>query len=354
MLRTDLCDILGIEYPIIQGGMAPWTTERLSVAVANAGALGVVSSIGVGMKMSPPVSVGDDAAWQQKSPYELLRVILQWVSRHTAEKKGIFGVNIPLAQEFGELVEGLIRAVNDSRREDQDIANRLKVIITSAGNPAPWGDRIKRSDVLWFHVVPSVDHARKAEQAGADLVIASGREGGGHVAFEPVHTMVLLPAVVKAVGLPVVGAGGFCDGATLAAALSMGAIGIQMGTRFIATQDSDFPEIWRQKILASDERGSHVGISVFGPARYLKNKASMTLHELLKRGFQEGYEEAVKLELRGMRLLPEGNDPDNSVFLGGEVAGRIDRMPSVDALLKEISADAERVIQGLSGFISGD
>jgi enoyl-[acyl-carrier protein] reductase II len=166
--------------------------------------------------------------------------------------------------------------------------------------------------------------------------------------------MVLLPAVVKAVGLPVVGAGGFCDGATLAAALSMGAIGIQMGTRFIATQDSDIPEIWRQKILASDERGSHVGISVFGPARYLKNKASMTLHELLKRGFQEGYEEAVKLELRGMRLLPEGNDPDNSVFLGGEVAGRIDRMPSVDALLKEISADAERVIQGLSGFISGD
>jgi NAD(P)H-dependent flavin oxidoreductase YrpB (nitropropane dioxygenase family) len=91
MLRTRLCDMLGIEYPIIQGGMAPWTTERLSVAVANAGALGVVSSIGLGMKLSPPVAAQQDPAWEQKSPYELLRVILQWVARHTAEKKGIFG-----------------------------------------------------------------------------------------------------------------------------------------------------------------------------------------------------------------------------------------------------------------------
>jgi enoyl-[acyl-carrier protein] reductase II len=284
----------------------------------------------------------------------LLRVILHWVAQHTAEKQGSFGVNIPLAAEFGELVEGLIRAVVDARQEDEDIANRLKVIITSAGNPAPWGDLIKQSGALWFHVVPSVGHALKAEQAGADLVIASGREGGGHVAFEPVHSMVLLPAVVKAVGLPVVGAGGFCDGSTLAAALSMGAIGIQMGTRFIATRDSDFPEIWRQKILASDEKGSHVGISVFGPARFLKNRVSKKLRELFKQGFQEGYKEGVALERRGMQLLSEGNDPENSVFLGGEVAGRIDQMPTVAALMKEISADAERVIQGLRGLISGD
>jgi enoyl-[acyl-carrier protein] reductase II len=166
--------------------------------------------------------------------------------------------------------------------------------------------------------------------------------------------MVLLPAVVKAVGLPVVGAGGFCDGSTLAAALSMGAIGIQMGTRFIATRDSDFPEIWRQKILASDEKGSHVGISVFGPARFLKNRVSKRLRELFKQGFQEGYKEGVALERRGMQLLSEGNDPENSVFLGGEVAGRIDQMPTVAALMNEMSADAERVIQGLPGLISGD
>ncbi len=354
MLRTTLSDMLGIEYPIIQGGMAPWTTERLCVAVANAGALGVVSSIGAGMKMSAPVALEDDATWEQKSPYELLRAILHWVAGQTAEKQGIFGVNIPLAEEFGELVEGLIRAVVDARQQDEDIADRLKVIITSAGNPAPWAGLIKESGALWFHVVPSVDHALKAERAGVDLVIASGREGGGHVAFEPVHSMVLLPAVVKAVGLPVVGAGGFCDGATLAAALSMGAVGIQMGTRFIATQDSDFPEIWRQKILTSNERGSHVGISVFGPARFLKNKISERLHELFNQGFQQGYKEGVRLESRGMRLLAESNDPDSVVFLGGEVAGRIDQMPTISALLEAISADAEKVIQRLPGLISED
>jgi len=352
MLRTELCDMLGIQYPIIQGGMAPWTTERLSVAVANAGALGVVSSIGLGMKLTPPVAVEDDADWEQKSPYELLRAILESVAEQTAEKQGVFGVNIPLAQEFGELVAGLIKAVSDSRKEDREIANRLKVIITSAGNPAPWGDSIKESGALWFHVVPSVAHAVKAERAGVDLVIASGREGGGHVAFEPVHTMVLLPAVVSAVDLPVVGAGGFCDGGTLAAALSMGAIGIQMGTRFIATQDSDFTEMWKEKILASDEKGSLVGISVFGPARYLKNEVSLKLNELFKRGYREGYEEGVKLEMRGIRLLSEGDDPDNSIFIGGEVAGRIDRMPSVAALIREISAEAEKVIEGLRGFVS--
>ena len=351
-MRTELCDMLGIEHPIIQGGMAPWTTEALSVAVANAGALGVVSSIGLGMKMSPPVAARDDADWKQKSPYELLRTILRWVAEQTAEKKGVFGVNIPLAQEFGELVEGLIKAINDSRKEDEDLANRLKVIITSAGNPAPWADIIKESGALWFHVVPSVNHALKAERAGVDLVIASGREGGGHVAFEPVHTMVLLPAVVEAVGLPVVGAGGFCDGAGLAAALSLGAIGIQMGTRFIATQDSDFVQMWKEKILESDEKGSHVGISVFGPARYLKNKVSTTLNELFRRGYQEGYEEGVKLEMRGIRLLTEGTDPDAAVFLGGEVAGRINQMPSVEQLVQGVSAEAERVIQRLSGLVA--
>jgi enoyl-[acyl-carrier protein] reductase II len=352
MLRTELCEMLGIKYPVIQGGMAPWTTEELSVAAANAGALGIVSSIGLGMKQSPPVAVKDDAAWEQKSPYELLRSMLHWVARQTAEKRGVFGVNVPLAQEFGDFVGELIRAINDSRKEDQDLAERLKVIITSAGNPAPWRDLIKESGALWFHVVPSVSHALKAERAGADLVIASGREGGGHVAFEPVHTMVLLPAVVRAVDLPVVGAGGFCDGAGLAAALSLGAIGIQMGTRFIATQDSGFTPIWKQKILESDEKGSLVGISIFGPARYLRNKVSIKLNQLFKQGYQEGYEEAVKLEMRGLRLLREDEDPDNSVFLGGEVAGRIDQMPSVDALLKQISAEAERVIQGLSGLVA--
>ena len=352
MLKTTLSDMLEIEYPIIQGGMAPWATERLCVAVSNAGALGIISSIGVGMPQAAPVALADDPDWKDKSRYELLRAVLQWATEQTAEKQGIFGVNVPLAEEFGEVVEGLIRATIDARKEDEDTANRLRVIITSAGNPAPWANLIKESGALWFHVVPSVAHAMKAEQAGADLIIASGREGGGHVAFEPVHSMVLLPAVVNATSLPVVGAGGFCDGSTLAAALSMGAVGIQMGTRFIATEDSDFPEIWRQKILTSNERGSHVGISVFGPARYLKNKISQQLYELYNRGFLEGYKEGTRLEGRGMQQLSKSSDPDECVFLGGEVAGRIEQMPTVRELIEEICGDAETVIRKLPKLVT--
>jgi len=251
--------------------------------------------------------------------------------------------------EFKEQIRGLIKAVADARGEDEDVAARLKVIITSAGNPTPWGEVIKESGALWFHVAPSVYHALKAQGAGADVVIASGREGGGHVAFEPIHTMVLLPAVIKAVDIPVVGAGGFCDGASLVAALALGAIGVQMGTRFIATRESDFHDLWKNKVVESSEMDTLVGISIFGPARYLKNAVAVRLHELLKGGFEQGYNEGVMLETKGIALSIEGGDPEWSIYFGGEVAGRIDGIPTVKELLEGMEAEAERVIASLQG-----
>jgi NAD(P)H-dependent flavin oxidoreductase YrpB (nitropropane dioxygenase family) len=352
MIKTKLTEMLGTKYPIIQAGMGPWSTEKLAIATANAGALGIVSSIGFAYKWSPPTAMEDDPSWSDKSPYELMKSTMRWVGEKTAEKQGILGVNIPLAEEFRELIEQLMRGTIDVRKEDEDLGKRLKVIITSAGNPTPWTDIMKDSGTYWFHVAPSVYHAHKAVKAGADVVIASGREGGGHVAFEPVHTMILLPAVVDAVDVPVVGAGGFCDGPTLAAALSMGAIGIQMGTRFIATQESDFCQMWRDKVLASNVRGSLPGISIFGPARYLKNQVAIRLNELLRGGFQEGYDEGVALETKGIMLSLQGEGPEEAIMFGGEVAGRIDEMPKIEDLVKEISADAERIIKGLPELIS--
>lgn len=354
MLKTKLSEMLGIKYPVIQAGMGPWSTEKLSVASANAGALGIVSTVGLAYKLAVPSALKSADEMEDKTPYELLRMTLDWVGERTADAQGVFGVNIPLAEEFRELIEGLFRATTDARKKDGDIANRLKVIITSAGNPTPWSGIIKETGALWFHVAPSVYHAEKAEKAGANLVIASGREGGGHVAFEPVHTMILLPAVVNAVSLPVVGAGGFCDGQGLVAALCLGAVGVQMGTRFIATQESDFHQAWKDKVVGSGTDGSVVGISVFGPARYLKNKVSMRLHELLLKGFEAGYEEGVVLETRGVELSMAGREPDMSIFFGGEVAGRIDEVPTVAQLLEEISREAEEVATGIHDFISKD
>ncbi len=350
MIKTRLTEMLGIRYPIIQAGMGPWSTEKLCVATANAGALGIISTVGIGYKWVAPSAYQEELA--SKSPYQILREVLESTRQKTAESRGIFGVNIPLAEEFREPLEELFRATRDARREDEDMAERLRVIITSAGNPTPWTQQVKEAGTLWFHVAPSVYHAQKAEKAGVDAVIASGREGGGHVAFEPVHTMVLLPQVVRSVGVPVIGAGGFCDGASLVAALALGAIGIQMGTRFIATQESDFTQMWKEKVLESDEKGTVPGISIFGPARYLKNQVSLRLAELLRKGFQEGYQEGVELETRGIILSMEGKDPDWSIFFGGEVAGRIENLPTVKELVESIGAEAEQLLGEMNQYLS--
>ncbi len=345
MIRTKLTEMLGIRYPVIQAGMGPWNTDKLCVAAANAGALGIISTIGIGYQSVQPSIFSPDG--KPHPPYDVLKQIITSVGEQTAAAKGVFGANIPLAIEFKDMVEDLIRAVTDARKESPGLAERLKVIITSAGSPAPWTDAIKESGAYWFHVAPSVYHALKAEKAGADVVIASGREAGGHVAFEPIHTMVLLPSVIAAVGIPVIGAGGFSDGASLVAALAMGAIAVQMGTRFIATAESDFLDMWKNKVLECTEMDTLVGISVFGPARYLKNEVSVELHDLFMQGFQEGYERGVELEANGIVLSMQGKDPDRSIYFGGESVGRIKDIPSVAELLHSIEEQAEAAIASL-------
>lgn len=345
MIKTRLTEMLGIRYPVIQAGMGPWNTDKLCVAAANAGALGIISTVGIGYQSVNPDVFG--TAGKARPPYDVLKEILASVGEKTAAARGVFGVNIPLAIEFKEMIEGLIRAVTDTRKESPDLADRLKVIITSAGSPTPWTDAIKESGALWFHVAPSVYHALKAEKAGAEVIIASGREGGGHVSFEPIHTMVLLPSVIDAVGIPVIGAGGFGDGASLVAALALGAIGVQMGTRFIATAESDFQDMWKNKVIECSEMDSLVGISIFGPARYLKNEVSVRLHELLMQGFQVGYSEGVELEGNGIILSMQGKDPDRSIYFGGEVAGRVRSISTVAELLKSIEEQAEKTVVSL-------
>ena len=352
MIKTELCDMLGIKYPIIQAGMGPWATNSLAIATANAGALGIISTIGIGygiVQTAAPKELRD--TFGEGTAYEVLRRIIEYVRDGTRESKGIIGLNIPLAQEFGMVLDELFKAAVDAREEDSEIEERMRVIITSAGNPRPWADIIKRTGVKWFHVAPSVYHAKKAESAGADAVIASGHEGGGHVAFDPIHTMVLLPAVVKAVDKPVIGTGGFCDGRTFAAALSLGAVGIQMGTRFINTKESDFVQMWQDYILKSEMRDTVTGISVFGPARYLKNAYSLKVTEMMAEGYDAKYGDGVALEMDGISKSLEGKDQENSCLFGGEVAGRIDDIPTVKEFLERVTKDAEEVIRRLPGMI---
>jgi len=200
-----------------------------------------------------------------------------------------------------------------------------------------------------------VYHAKKAETAGVDMIIASGHEAGAHVAWEPVHSMVLIPEVVKQVKVPVIGAGGFCDGATLAAALALGAEGVQMGTRFIATRESDFQPVWKKGILERDERKTLVARGFFGPMRFLRNPQSAAIVEATLKnigGFYLGdpidsTREILELEKEGFERLLEG-DKNGALMLAGEVSGRIGDMPGVSELLEKIVREAEEIIKKMT------
>jgi enoyl-[acyl-carrier protein] reductase II len=258
--------------------------------------------------------------------------------------------------------ETIINAAIKAREEHPEAHDRFKVVFTSAGDPMPWGEKIKGAGFKWLHVVPSVKGALRCKKAGVDLIVASGHEGGFHTSWEPVHSMVLLPAVVEALagsGIPVVGAGWFCDGKTLAAALTLGAAGTQMGTRFLATQESDFAPLWKEGVVNTQDRGTLVARGFVGPARWLKNAVSLEhqVNTLEKApgvfigkpddATSQGAAELIKFEEDAISAVLDG-DKERALMAGGECAQRIDNLPSVQELVDTIVREAIETIEGLS------
>ncbi|MHA2423882.1 MAG: NAD(P)H-dependent flavin oxidoreductase, partial [Candidatus Thorarchaeota archaeon] len=176
-LHTKLCDILEIEHPILQGGMGPYKTESLASAVSRAGALGVISSIGMAATLLPEAAPVDAVRlFGTDPPKEILRKSVENVA-NDLKGSGCFGVNVPVAAEFLLASKMFVEQVIESRESDSNIERTLRVLVTSAGNPTPWAE-VKKHGLIWIHVVPSVYHAKKAEKAGADVIVASGHEGG--------------------------------------------------------------------------------------------------------------------------------------------------------------------------------
>jgi enoyl-[acyl-carrier protein] reductase II len=367
MIWTQLCDMVGIRYPLIQAGMGPFGTNKLAAAAANAGALGIMSTSGFGSltadlsKLRPGVRQmvstlldGRGGTWEEQVKRAFRRV-----GAETKETGGIFGINVMVAVEMRTLAGNVIKAALEVREEDPDLRDRLKVVITSAGDPLPWTDVIKPSGLKWFHVVPSVKHAQRAERAGVDAVIASGQEGGGHVAWEPVHTIVLLPAIAQAVNVPVIGAGGFADGRSLVAALALGAIGVQMGTRFLATIESEFPETHKEFVLKGNERDTQIARGYVGPLRYVKNEAAVDFARLTAAKAPGVYlgvpddlttvaKEVMAREDEGWDALYRGDGP-NALMPGGEAAGRVHDVPTVAELVGRIAREAEEAVRNMPG-----
>ena len=315
MIGTPLCELLGIEYPIVQGGMAWVGTAELVAAVSNAGGLGTAG--------------GGNA-----SPEEVAREVR--LVRGLTDKP--FGLNIPLAiSEYADEIVGLC------------IEEGVEIVVIGAWRPGNHIARLKEAGITVMSVVSSVALAKRLERQGVDVLIAEGMESGGHIG--DVATMPLIPQVVDAVGVPVVAAGGIADGRGLVAALALGAQGIQMGTRFICTTECTVHENYKQAIIKAKDRSTMTtGHSLGHPVRALRNPMVHEFEELERRGVTE--QEIIEFGTGKLKLAAIGGDVINGSVMAGQIAGMVNDIVPVKELIERIVAEAEEIIGQLQGVVS--
>ena len=329
MIKTSICDLFGIKYPILQAPMGPFVTTKLAVAVSEAGGLGTISHAGILEEKDTAI----DSVSKMKNDIQVLK----------KGTKANFALNIRVAKLQLMLdAYKLADMVVDQVKNDPEVKKRLKAVITSAGDPTLFTKKFKDVGLKVLHVVPTVRHAKKAEEVGCDAVIASGYEAGGHVSPTPVHTNVLVPAVADAVKIPVIAAGGFCDGRGLASALAMGAQGIQMGTRFINTKECEFHENYKKKILTAKETDTEVILGMFGPARHLINGYVDEQKAMVAKGTPE--DSIRSWELPRWPLAERDGDINKGIMLCGQCSGRVKDIPTVKELITRIMKEAEDTI----------
>ena len=306
MLRTAICDLFNIKYPIIQGGMAHVATAELVAAVSNAGGLGI---IGAG---------ASEPDWVREQIHK---------TREMTDKP--FGVNILLISPFAEQVIDVV------------LEEKAAVVTTGAGNPGPYISRFKEAGIKVMPVVASVALARRLERAGVDAFIAEGMESGGEIG--QITTMALVPQVVDRVKAPVVAAGGFADGRGLVAALALGAQGIQMGTRFVCSEECIAHQNYKQAIMDASDRATIItGQSTGYPMRCLENK--LTREFLVREQAEVSIEEIMEFGVGKVRLgLIEG-DLEWGTLLAGQICGLIKDIKPVRAIIDDIVAGAEAII----------
>jgi len=319
-LRTRVTDLLGIRHPVLLGGMASATDSRLVAAVSRAGGLGILGA----STLSPEAIEAEVAMIRELTPMP-------------------FGVNLLLWSSAAK-VEAVLQL-------------QPAVLSTAWGDPAPYVDAAHEIGALVVHMVHDVPTAVAAARAGVDLIVAQGHEGGGHVGL--LSTFTLLPQVVDAVGdVPVVAAGGIADGRGLAAALALGADGVLMGTRFLATREAPIPDAWKRAIL--DAGGQD---TVYSPLIDLANEApwpSPAAVRAIRNAFLErwlGKEEEVRRRGRelgqGLAAGRRGDDREEMALMAGEAVGLINDLPSAGEIVERTVKEAEGILPQLAARASG-
>jgi enoyl-[acyl-carrier protein] reductase II len=315
MINTVICSLLNIKYPIFQGGMAQISDAELAAAVSEAGGLGVIAS-------------GNNTS-------EFIKKEIHKIKSLTDKP---FGVNVMLLSPYANDVSNLL------------IEEKVPVIITGAGNPGKYLKLWKDAGIKVIPVVPSVAFAKHFEKLGADAIICEGTESGGHVG--EITTMCLTPQVADAVKIPVIAAGGIGDGRGIAAALSLGAQGVQVGTRFLLASECNVHQNYKDKVLKANDTDTAVtGRKTGHPVRVLKNKLVNQFKEIEK---NNGTVEEMEQLGRGRlyKAAVEG-DVDYGSVMSGQIAGLVNKEQSCKEIITEMFDEAETIMKNLSLFVSG-
>ncbi|MCI8558518.1 MAG: enoyl-[acyl-carrier-protein] reductase FabK [Lachnospiraceae bacterium] len=311
-MRTELTGLLGIKYPIIQGGMA-WVAEyHLAAAVSQAGGLGIIGAA--------------------NAPAQWVRDQIR-KTRELTDKP--FGVNVMLMSPYAEEVAQVVAE------------EHAAVVTTGAGNPEKYMELWKSRNIKVIPVVASVALAKRMERSGADAVVAEGCESGGHVGEST--TMALVPQVADAVSVPVIAAGGIGDGRGIAAALMLGAKGVQMGTRFVVTKECQVHENYKEKVIKAKDIDTRVtGRSTGHPVRTLRNEMTKKYLELENKG--ASLEELEYLTLGALRKAVQEGDVKNGSVMSGQIAGLVKEEMTCQELIESLVKEADSLLMGAKNY----
>ncbi|MBQ4095438.1 MAG: nitronate monooxygenase [Oscillospiraceae bacterium] len=313
MIKTTICDMLGIQYPIFQGGMAHISDATLAAAVSNAGGLGIITAASGNVTQ---LEAEIDKAFS------------------LTDKP--FGVNIMLRGENIDEIAALL------------VRKEVAVVTTGAGNPDRYIPMWKEAGIKVIPVVPSAALAKLCERSGADAVIAEGGESGGHVG--DLTTMALVPQVCDAVKIPVIAAGGIADGRGVAAALMLGAQGVQVGTRFLVAHECTISRAYKDKVLkASDTSTIMTGKRLGHPVRSIKSPFSRAYAKAEYSSISD--EELEQMAVGTLRAAVVDGDEKRGCFLAGQISGMVNKEQPAKEMIEEIFAQAEDILNGAAKWV---
>ena len=313
MIRSEICEILGIEYPVFQGGMAWVADGKLAAAVSNGGGLGIVAA--------------------GNAPGEYVREQIK-IARSLTSKP--IGVNIMLMSPFADEVAQVVTE------------EKVEVVTTGAGNPSKYMKAWKEAGIKVIPVVASVAMAKLMTRLGASALIAEGGESGGHVG--ELTTMVLVPQVCDATTLPVIAAGGIADGRGVAAAFMLGACGVQMGTRFLSACECNIHPIYKEKIIKANDLCTMVtGKRLGHPVRSLRTPFARNYSKAEYGGMPD--EELEQLGTGALRLAVQDGDAENGCFLSGQIAAMVKKEQPAAEIIKEVMEEAEPILLRASQWV---